>query len=459
MTGERKSSGKLQSSIQVDDIAEPALICLDSTRRLGRKRSAGKLVSKSSKPSSSTTVVTPPKAAVAAPNEKKEEVHRRRNPFNDLLRNKSTSAIEVAKHGGPLVPESHELPHATQPAPAQPNETGLDVRMARRVVDLERALAVAREEQHVLAEELSKARKQGQADQNTMEEWSQQLPEAHGHSAPSRASSNSDTRQLSGQQDIAELNDLKMRLHESEKESQERLQQLLSLKLSISSLTRANSQVTDSEIIESFTQLANRVQELGLCQAVVSQALVQILEEPLIVGLPLTGPLAAIRQCAKVIHSTGLEYSEWRRATIRAVGTSTARHELLKGTDDLLHRIAGDVAHLLFTLTSIPLTLGARSALMGILGDATELQRTFALQKANLQVHFFSRGRGTLQFHQRTMESVYDLDDAMDEGDALTERMFLFCIFPCLEKYGDERGEHQETSHVLVKARVCCGVG
>jgi hypothetical protein len=59
------------------------------------------------------------------------------------------------------------------------------------------------------------------------------------------------------------------------------------------------------------------------------------------------------------------------------------------------------------------------------------------------------------------MESVNDLDNMVDDdGDVdPSDRQFLFCVFPCLEKFGDEWGENSQVSNVLLKARVCCGVG
>src|SRR5207253_2342420 len=66
-------------------------------------------------------------------------------------------------------------------------------------------------------------------------------------------------RELSKGQE--EWNELTGRLHHSEKESQERLQQLLDLKHSISALTRMESQVTDSELAERMDQLYHRIRE------------------------------------------------------------------------------------------------------------------------------------------------------------------------------------------------------
>ncbi|KAF1851803.1 uncharacterized protein K460DRAFT_401812 [Cucurbitaria berberidis CBS 394.84] len=516
MTGERKSS--------------------DLSSRLGVKRGA-KLIAKTSKPISDT-ISTPPKAAIAAPNAKKDELPRRRNPFNDMLRQRSGEAADDGRDTM-TSPSEREPDHEARPPQAAKDTGG-------KVAELERALAGARQEQDLLREELEKTRQQGQTCQDTIEQLRHQLAETQRKAdiAPSRISAeheqDNQVRRSSdrsgddvfrqnyelryrlvqvqeqlvaqdamyrdqlergaSQHDEAEWNELRSRLHATEKESQERLQQLLSLKSSISSLTRVDSQTTDNELAESFSQLAHRVREwvitnfrrsklnldnipaetvnvlkavtpdyalvggtdrLALYQAVVTNKLMEIFQEPFVVGLPETGPLAAFRQCAQFIHGAGPEYSEWRRVTIRVMGkNSNVNHARNEGRAGVLHRLAGDVGHLLFTLTSVSITSGAQAGLMGIFNAAADLQHTLALQKAQYQLLFFHNEEGQpTHFDSRRMEPVNDLDTVLDEdGDTLIERRVLFCVFPCLEKFGDEWGEHPDTSNVLLKARVCCGV-
>ncbi|CAO2651117.1 Nn.00g094140.m01.CDS01 [Neocucurbitaria sp. VM-36] len=509
----------------------------DLSSRLSVKRGA-KLLSKTSKPISST-ISTPPKAAIAASKAKKDEVPRRRNPFNDMLRQRSGEEADGARDT--LTSTSEREPDSEARAPQASKEVTAD-----RVAELERGLAVAKQEQGLLKEELEKFKQQWQARQDTIEESKQQLAETQrkAETAPSRVSTEhergSQVRRSSdrpgddvfrqnyelryklvhmqeelvaqdamyrdqlerqtSQHGETEWNELRSRLHATEKESQERLQQLLSLKSSISSLTRVDSQITDSEIAESFSQLANRVREwvitnfrrsklhldsipaetmetlktmtpdhelagrtdrLALLQSVVSTALMSIFQEPFIVGLPRTGALAAFRQCAHIIYGAGSEFREWRRVTIRAMEKSEIHHTINEGKKELLHRLARDVAHRLFTLTSVSLTSAAQAGLISMLNTAADLQHTLALQKAQYQVHYFSNTEGkSVEFDGQRMEPVNDLDTVMDgNGDTPTEQKFLFCVFPCLEKFGDEWGEHLDTSNVLLRARVCCGVG
>lgn len=450
----------------------------------------------------------------------------------------------VASGRDTQAPPADREPRSDVPSSLTSEET-VDARLGDRVAELERALVLAKGEQDSLKEELEKTRSQAEAEQDTIEDLRHQLAETHqnAESAPRHVSSehgrdnwpsdrpdeeifrqNYELRyrivqlqeQLSAQDaqyreraerspsshGESEWNELRSRLHATEKESQERLQQLLSLKSSISSLTRVDSQVTDSELTVSFSQLANCVREwvitnfrrskldldgippetvqalmsiapdyalvtstdrLALYQAIVSSALMQVFEEPIFVGIPRTGPLVAVRECAMIIRDTGAEaqYGEWRRATIRALESSEARHTIATEQESLLYRLAEDIQRLLFTLTSVSLASSAQSALVGILSNAADLQHTLALQKAAYQVLFFRRQAAEkVHIDDQRMESVNDLDSTVDEdGDTQTERNFLFCVFPCLEKHGDEWGEHPETSNVLLKARVCCGVG
>jgi hypothetical protein len=181
----------------------------------------------------------------------------------------------------------------------------------------------------------------------------------------------------------------------------------------------------------------------------------QIMQEPVIVGLPTTGPLAAIRPFAEGIQDAGTEYRAWRRATVRAIESSNAKHTLWYERDRLLHRLARDVGQTLFNLTSVGLTESAHSVLVSILDAAADLQRTLSLQTAQYHVSFFqSTVDKNIQFTEQMMESINDLDRTVDDTHA--EREFVFCVFPCLEKFGIE--DNPETSIVLFKARVCCGV-
>jgi hypothetical protein len=501
------------------------------------KRS-GKLITKGlSKASSSSPISAPPKAAVSASKVKKDDVQRRENSFQETLRGTSrergegSNTLNQAANGVSVTPGNRVYGKRSSPTTA-----GKAVDQANnRVTELERALSAVKEEQLTLREELDKVRQQTQAfvekpEHHTVkaEHHLQYMPSStmmqHQRDSESYGSEYLPQHQINAEELYSEnhelryryaqlqdrlaaqetprhnkmneptthdgtnhYNDLRLRLHATEKESQERLQQLLSLKSRISSLTRIEAQVTDSEFAESFMQLANRVREwvvsnyrrsklgfhnaspetlrivrlicpayerinstdrLALYQAVVSNALMQILQEPVIVGIPTAGPLAAIRSFAEGIQDAEVEYYAWRRATIRAIDSSNAKHTLGHERDRSLHRLAGEIGEMLFSLTSVDLTGGGQSVLFSILNTAADLQRTLSLQTAQYRVVSYQSSADTeVQFDEQRMESINDLDR--------TEREFIFCVFPCLEKSDVE--ENPGVGIVIFKARVCCG--
>ncbi|KAI4646297.1 uncharacterized protein J4E78_009219 [Alternaria triticimaculans] len=391
---------------------------------------------------------------------------------------------------------------------ASSGDDAVDARMAHRIADLERALAIAKEEQDLAREELVQVRQYREEDRHAIEELRAQLAESSSVAdrvppaqLEERIASHDNTRQhrLERPHSNSEADDLRLRLHAVEKESQERLHQLLALKSSISLLTRMDSQITDSELAESFSQLANRVREwtvsnfrrsrlnldnlpketgevlsalnplysvnirstdkLALYQAIVSQSLMQIFDAPVVFGLPSTGPFATLRPLAERTRHLGTTYREWVRATVQVLERSEAKRDVDTEREASLHGLAGEISHILFTLTSVSLPPNAQSMLTGILKDAVTLQRTLALQKARYQLLFLRCQDASMQFDDRTMEAVNDVDPAVEDGaDMDVDPRFLFCAFPGLIKYGDEWGEHVEMSNVLLKARVCSGV-
>ncbi|KAF2027543.1 hypothetical protein EK21DRAFT_71736, partial [Setomelanomma holmii] len=479
----------------------------DISSRLGVKR-GGRLLSKTTNPAPST-ISSPPRAAVAATSSRKDEVPRRRTAFNDMLRRRSGDET-TGRRDPSTSPQNVTSPPGNH---GQLNDgaRGLDLRMVDRVADLERALVFAKEEQESLREELARLREsqgsdrvaidtdpqqrsqQGDDEQNSdVEEGSEGPPERR-HSLKELVTLDEGTslerpaqmiQQIHGLQiqvaqlqdqlvaqefnygnslehasshSNAEWNDLRSRLHATEKESQERLQQLFSLKSSISSLTRSDTQATDRELAEAFTQLANRIREWAL----VANALMHVLGEPVILGLPTVGPLAAIKLFAETIQRTGAEYSDWKRATVRAIEKSDKEGALQQSRGSVLQQVANEITHLLFTLTNVSLAPNGQLALMGIMSAAADLQRTLALQKARYEVLFFHDTDGVnTTFDQHRMDPINDLDEDVDDDTKMaSSNQFMFCVFPCLQKFGDERGENLEVSNVLLKARVCCGVG
>ena len=158
--------------------------------------------------------------------------------------------------------------------------------------------------------------------------------------------------------------------------------------------------------------------------------------------------------------SAGADYHQWRRMTIRALERGEAKGVIDGNKDTVLHQLATDVEHQLFSLSSAGLLPNARSSLHSILNDAANIHRTLLLQKARYQLHFFhSSIDSPARFEDPRMEAINDIDEMDEDGDTTVDRKFVFCVSPCLEKFGDEFGENVAVRNVLLKAKVCCGVG
>ncbi|KAJ4356280.1 uncharacterized protein N0V89_004311 [Didymosphaeria variabile] len=468
-----------------------------------------------------------------------------------MLHPRSSKERERARRVSDSAATQSEATVAPLTEEAGQGDDGTSDKRSQRIAELEQALATALEEQNMMREELVKLRDHGKVYKESIEEYRRILagtyqlqspPGApHSDSRPASARSNSyegenAPRKSTSQprEDLVEQNDslrtqvaqlqdqlmtqdatyqslldqrrsraeaewdqLTARLHSTEKESGERLQQLLSLKSAFSSLTRVESQVTDSELSETFSQLFNSVREwvisnyrrakvkfsdlpldtaeileaisplyrtvdpanrLALFQALVSYMLMNIFQEFLFVGIPETGPLATLRQVASTIRSTGTGYQNWRHVTIRSLQESDAAYTIKEGKAHQRDLLASCILHHLLAITSTTPLPEARSALDSILSATMEFQNTLLLQKARYKVDFF---RKQDELHQSVddnrMEPINELDGFTDDdGDVVVDRGFVFCVFPSLEKFGDEYGEHTEVSNVLVRARVMC---
>lgn len=518
----------------------------DLSSRLSVKR-GGKLISKTlSKTSSPPSINAPPKAAVGASKVKKDEVQRHKNSFHDMFKSPAKE-----KDGG-QAPLNVSATDTISPSPSRgsrgnitlrppidrgaadnsqsPNEQDPPDSGSDRIAELEIALAIAKEETTALRQELERVKQEAQA---SVDISKYQAAEAHRQATPESIINNQQIfhgsdNDMNVREEIlidqnnklrsrvTELEDqliaqstlqpsevlhseedwdaLTLRLHEVEKESHSRLQQLLSLKSSISSLTRADSQASDSELADSFSQLANRVREwvvsnyrrtkmdfdnlpestvqmlrsikvnytetdpadkLALYQAIVSRMLMRIFEEPLVVGMPDQGVCTGLRAFFKCTQHAGAESWEWRRTTLLLIERSTQTSTMYEWKTQALDKLASVLEATMWSMTSAELTSTARSALAGIMASAVDLQRTLCLQKATYSVGFFDTVHDKEnRFDDRAMESVNDLDYTLEEGDEPSKkREYIFCVFPCLEKVDNGIG------NIVFKARVCCGVG
>ena len=518
----------------------------DLPSRLSVKR-GGKLISKTfGKATLPTSISAPPKAAVGASKVKKDEVQRRKNSHCDVSSASSKEKLVASLEAKDRVDgKSSHVDKSSEPPGIPDTATGsyssafanmpqLTPQVDQKIKQLESALEAARAEAAVLRQNLEGLREDarasieifqyhatGTSQHTAIEELKIQVDaedESYEHShvlqhqgqerEKDLVTQNHDFRyciaelqdQLTTRPSAADWDALTLRLHKTEKESHSRLQQLLSLKFSISSLTRTNLQVSDSELAESFSQLANRTREwvisnfrrtkmnlhalppataeilksikadyedikgtekLALYQAIVSRLLMCIFNEILVVGVPDQGPYAGLRKFSVDTQDAGVEFREWRRATLQVIEKSRHCRVFQEWKEQELQRLATETENVLSSISYTRLVPGAQIALISILNTAAALQRTLCLQKAGYRLLFFGTGNGRdHRFDFRTMESVNDPEYAVGEGDdSGSERRLSFCVFPCLEKYNSDVGDSTEISSIVLRARVHCGVG
>lgn len=511
------------------------------------------------KSSSPPSIIAPPKAAVGASKVKKDEVQRHKNSFHDMLRGPprekddgNAVSLNVPVAGATQTPASPDHGARGRPKPpaantaiavdgrrssdhqkrsAQEGRNSLDRHKPStqdndRLAVLEKSLAAAREENAALRHELDRVKQDAQASAEVSryqaqhhvpledaemqtESDNEALHDEHERHNDLLAQNNdlryrlaemqeqllSQTSHTELQHSDSDWNALTLRLHEAEKESHARLQQLLSLKSSISALTRTDSQVSDAELAEDFSQLANRVREwvvsnyrrskmsfgglseasvgllraikedfenidtvdkLPLYQAVVSRILMQIFDEPVVIGMPDEGLYAGLRSFAGRAQANGVDFQEWRRVTLQVVERCTPAAALYNWRSQRLATLAVELENIMLSISSTDINPGARSALISILSEAATLQRTLCLQKAGYDVNFFDSFRRLHQhFDDRAMESINHLEERMDDDSEACAHHhdFTFCVFPCLKKAGND------VESIVFKAKVCCGVG
>ncbi|KAF2199166.1 hypothetical protein GQ43DRAFT_126954 [Delitschia confertaspora ATCC 74209] len=483
--------------------------------------------------STPSTISAPPKAAIASARSNKEELQRRQSPSEESVAQKPRRERRSSTLPGP---EEEQDPDQMQES-SQPID---------RIAELEKAFAAALEDQNILREELEKARQRGNAYRDTLEGIRRQLSSSHSarsqFSSPSVTSrggsekGSEDKLQLGRERStllennhelrerIAELqgrlveqemvfkeriqqerssreadwNELTRRSHQSEKEGQERLQQLLDLKHSISTLTRAENQATDTELTDRMNQLYHRIREwvinnlrrskldfssiergsyaanllesitpnywrtdsthkVALYQAIVTSNIMSLFNSPLLIGLPKTGTLATFSELATYIQDAGSEYREWVRITVRTLEKSQAKETLTQERETVLHQLSLLIRNQLQAISGVTLPLPAHSSLLAILQSVADLQHLLVLQKAEYKTHFFYANGRDMNFDSSSMESINDDEDG--DGDTAEYRTVAFCVFPMLEKFGDETGEDMEVSNILMKAKVCSNVG
>ncbi|KAF2497694.1 hypothetical protein BU16DRAFT_322264 [Lophium mytilinum] len=309
---------------------------------------------------------------------------------------------------------------------------------------------------------------------------------------------------------IKERNKQAEALHNADKEVQERRKQLLELKQTVSALTRVDSQATDSDLVDRMDQLYHRIREwvisnfrrskldvsnlkketvgvlesihpkfrsfetadkIGLYQAVVAYKAMKIFEENMCVGLPISGILSETRQLAESFQvpggqqdsqsmsnpdSEGPDFRDWRRSTIRMIQGSPLKDVLKDGKRVLIHSLVESTLDTLEEISGVTKTDAIQSSLYNIFDSVGDLQSTFLSQKAQYSVSFilYDRIENAPKFDFQKMEPVNEVEE--DDSNFLDPE-FRYCVYPNLEKSGDELGARPEIRNILLKSRVVCG--
>jgi hypothetical protein len=160
------------------------LMTVDLSNRLKRPLKSS---SRSSK-SPASTISAPPKAAIASGKPKKDDLHRRKNPFNEMLRQKVS---KEASSSSPPTPDEREVEEQQQQQQQHARAGSIgsiksiqEAKVADRIADLERALALARDNQYALQEELDKVNQHGVVYRETIADYRRQLSDTYNSPRP-----------------------------------------------------------------------------------------------------------------------------------------------------------------------------------------------------------------------------------------------------------------------------------
>ncbi|KAF2748931.1 hypothetical protein M011DRAFT_475691 [Sporormia fimetaria CBS 119925] len=408
-----------------------------------------------------SSVSAPPKAVVISRKVSKDDVHRRRDA-------ETPSRQTGVRHADslPSTTVDHQRQTKLTATEAMKNTDAID-ESTTRIQGLESALTELRAERDALRNELGRT----------------------------QHSTTITTCNDCGSLKDGEWRHLTDRLHSAEKEAEDRLRQLQDLKLSISTFTRMAHLLSDGELADRAENLYYRIREwtvrnfrraeitlgglfpetarllermnpritipasqnrLPFLQAVVSHTLVSIFNEDICIGLPGGGPWSSARQLSRLLQDAGPVYQEWRRATVRAIEIGEAKHVVHQQKESLIQSLSESIERHLVSLTTTPFVPDTRTSLAAIVREAAELQQSLLLQKARYTMDYFThRGHQVLEFDPKRMESVNELDDDSDDDiDMFASRQMSLCIFPCLEKYGNEMGDRSDLRNVLLRAKV-----
>lgn len=275
--------------------------------------------------------------------------------------------------------------------------------------------------------------------------------------------------------------------------------QVRGLKTWVSSSTRSEGQVTDSDLRTSVSDLAaglqnwvlknyrrskllsisdltEEVQEkldelcplwesimeggaakVHLLQSLVSRLLKDRVFEAYFVGLPeeQEEQLRGFETWLKNTAKNETDVNSLRAATLGVLNTKSMAVNLDWRMEQVIHTVGKEVLDLLgaITINESPTSESTRTHLHTLIKEAVTLSRTLRVQKAQFALWMPTiREYDSHHFDAETMEDIGGEDEESQQ-----EREVRCIIFPGVVKEGDENGERMGLKNCIVKAKVLCG--
>lgn len=290
-------------------------------------------------------------------------------------------------------------------------------------------------------------------------------------------------------------NDLVREKDKSQGEAHTLQRQLFDLKKSIAAATRLESQIADSTFAQEMQHLCHETQnwvvnnfrrvkldktpeemcarlesiaepkqleylrplfesfessmKLSSIQAVTACYMMEIFEEPLLFGMPTDEEWRkSIKRAAETLPAVmaPASFNKWRAVTLEAIKQSADISQSLASASQSMSEM---ICITLNTLTDMEESQSRVSSLNAIVKRTVSLAHSFRVQRAQYEFSLPSPGAS---YDPDVME-----DDSL-EGDDAAECGIRCATFPSVVKRGDEDGDNEQLSNVVVKAKVRCKI-
>lgn len=202
-----------------------------------------------------------------------------------------------------------------------------------------------------------------------------------------------------------------------------------------------------------YEELA-KIAKVHLLQSAVSKILVDMVFNAYFVGLDSqqTQLFQQMEELLAQFSHSEEPVNQWRANTLSLLHRD-APNMFSAPTTTLTNDVVTRITHLLTSLTDAPASSPPRdAALRALIGNAIDLARLLAVQKAVLRVYM-----PEILPHQRVHFEADVMEDiGGEEEDGLEAREIWCCVFPGVIKRGDENGGQMQFRNVICKARVLC---